>query len=497
MTSTPPPSSDASSHSESHHPFDNTQGRAVETDYDPYEGIDLRDVFARLARGFAQTLGLAALGLVIAAVIYLVASPSVTTTTTSRVIFAFDGFANGEYPDHTKFQPDDLRAPDVVIEALNRQKLGASEESQSKIRSALTIEGIIPPYVIKERDRLRAAGQAVPSYVPDEYQITLTLPRKFPLTSQQRALMLNEIVTVYREKFLRTYGALPLAFGNVEETLRDADLFEYEFILNAEAQSIYAYLNQQIEKAKSFRSPTTNLAFSDLLKQAQLFDQIELNETLGRIRLNNLSRDRNAALIKMDYTLKTLADRERTASEEEKTTREFLEKAEEHARNQNYVLGVKSQATQARTETPVLDQGLVDSLLANDSYSVMIRKALDASLLVKRIQAEEARILERRKEMDAAIRDGNSDQSMLIKQVEASIKVMEEAYDRLIANIRKTHADYAAQQYADAIRISMQPVTDSKYRPLAVAGIIGGFLGLALGMGLSLMGVYVGGAKRG
>jgi len=127
----------------------------------------------------------------------------------------------------------------------------------------------------------------------------------------------------------------------------------------------------------------------------------------------------------------------------------------------------------------------------------MIRKALDASLLVKRIQAEEARILERRKEMDAAIRDGNSDQSMLIKQVEASIKVMEEAYDRLIANIRKTHADYAAQQYADAIRISMQPVTDSKYRPLAVAGIIGGFLGLALGMGLSLMGVYVGGAKRG
>jgi len=125
----------------------------------------------------------------------------------------------------------------------------------------------------------------------------------------------------------------------------------------------------------------------------------------------------------------------------------------------------------------------------------MIRKALDASLLVKRIQAEEARILERRKEMDAAIRDGNSDQSMLIKQVEASIKVMEEAYDRLIANIRKTHADYAAQQYGDAIRISMQPGTDSKYRPLAMAGIIGGFLGLALGMGLSLLGVYVGGRR--
>ena len=75
MTSAPH-SSDSPSPNESHHP--------VDTDQDSYEGIDLREVFARLCRGLAPTLGFAALGLVIAAAIYLVASPFTSATTSMR-----------------------------------------------------------------------------------------------------------------------------------------------------------------------------------------------------------------------------------------------------------------------------------------------------------------------------------------------------------------------------------------------------------------------------
>ena len=59
----------------------------------------------------------------------------------------------------------------------------------------------------------------------------------------------------------------------------------------------------------------------------------------------------------------------------------------------------------------------------------------------------------------------------------------------------QTYLDYTRQQYADAIRISMQPTSASKYRPLEIAGIIGVSLGVAAGIGLSLLGVYVGGKK--
>ena len=481
-----PPSPDTSSHSSSHHPSD--------TDYDPYEGIDLREMFARLGRGLAQTLGFALLGLAIAIVSYLAASPSLLVTTSTRVMFAFAGYQRGEYPDKSKFQADDLRAPNILAEALKRQGLEATNGFHSQIRGALSIEGLIPPNVIKERDRLRAAGQTPPPFIPDEYLVSLNLPRKFPLSFRQRELLLNDIVSVYRENFQQTYVDPPLSFGTAFETLRDADYFEYELILNKEIQNITAYLNQQLEQIKTFRSPATNLSFNDLLKQTELFAQIRLNEALGLIYQNGLSRNRVTAMVKMDYYLRTLEDQEQKAIEEEKVVDDLLTKSQE--RPQNVVLGIKSQAVQQHPESPILDQGLIDSLLTNDAYNFLVRKALDAGLAVKRIQADKAQLLKRRKNMEAFLKSTGEDQSTIIAQVQKSLPDLETSYKELVSNIRKTHADFAKQQFADAVRISMQPVTGSKYRPLAVAGAIGGFIGLALGMGLSLVGVYVGGAKR-
>jgi hypothetical protein len=411
-----------------------------------------------------------------------------------RITFAFSGYGKGEYPDHSKFQPDDLRAPDVIAEALKRQGLSAGEGFASSVRAALTVEGLIPPDVTKERDRLRNAGQTLVPYLPDEYKVTLTLPRKSPLNGRQRELLLNEIVSCFQEKFQRTYVDLPLAFGNAFQSLHNADLFEYELVLNSDIQNITAYLNQQLDQAKTFRSPTTNLSFNDLITQTELFAQIRLYETLGFIRQNGLSRDRKVAVLKLNYYLRTLEDQEQKAIEEEKVVEDLLLKSQEHS--ENYVLGIKSQATQQRPETPILDQGLVDSLLANDAYNYLVRQALSAGLKVKSIQAEKAQLLERRKDMDAFLGRDYSDQAALLEQVHASLSDLEKSYDELISNIRKTHSDFAKQQFADAIRISMQPETGSIYKPLAAAGAVGGFIGLALGMGLSLLGVYVG-AKKG
>jgi hypothetical protein len=411
-----------------------------------------------------------------------------------RVTFAFNGYGNGEYPDHSKFQPDDIRAPDVIVAALKQQGLEETEDFQSEVRAALTIEGLIPPNVIKERDRLRAAGQTPAPYLPDEYLVTLTLPRKFPLSDRQREILLNKIVSAYQEKFQRTYSAIPLAFGNAFESLHEADYYEYELILNSEVQNIITYLNQQLDQAKTFRSATTNLSFSDLLKQTEIFSQIRLYETLGLIRENGLSRNRAIALTKMDYYLRALQDQEQKAIEEEKVVDELLAKSQE--RSQNYVLGIKSQATQQRPESPILDQGLIDSLLANDASNFLVRQALSAGLNVKRIQAEKAQLLELRKDMEAFKKSTHDDQSAIIAQLQNSLTDLEASYKDLITNIRKTHADFARQQFADVIRISMQPLTGSKYRPMAVVGSIGGLIGLALGIGLSLLGIYLGERKE-
>ncbi len=463
-------------------------------EFDSYENGDARKVFARIRLGLPATLGLAAVGLAIGVLACLLASPFTSVSTSMRVGFGFKSFARGEYPDHSKFQPDDLRAPDVIVAALKRQGLETTEDFAGKVRAALTVEGVISPIVIKERDRLRAAGQSPPPYLPDEYLVTLSMPRGAALSSRQRELLLSDIVSSYEEKFQNTYVELPEGFGSAFESLQKADYFEYELVLTKEVETISTYLQQQLDQAKTFRSPSTNLSFNDLLRQTDLFSQIELSKTLGLIRQNGLSSDREMAMVKMDYYLHTLEDQERLAVEEEKVVDDLLARTQE--RSQNYVLGIKSQATQQRTETPILDQGLVDSLLANDTANFLMRQALDAGLKVKRVQAEKAQLLERRQSMETFLKSNSVDQSSVTSLVQKSLGDLEAAYKALISNIRKTHVDFAKQQFADAIRVTMQAATGSAYKPLAFAGIVGGFVGFALGVGLSLLGIGLGSGKR-
>jgi len=479
MPSPPSPSAD-----------DKSPRLSQQDDLEYYEGVELGEIWRRIARGFVPTLGLLVLGSAIAMAVYLAASPVLPISTSTRVVFTFDGYNRGEYPDHSKFTPDDLRAPDIVFDAIDRLGLNAAKDFQARIQAGLTIEGIIPPDVLKERDHLRIVGQSQAPYIPDEYSLVLSLPAKYPLSDRQRELLLSEIVSVYRDKFQRTYGNVPLGFGNAFEELRGDDFFEYELVLNQEIANIEAYLDTKIENAKSFRSQTTNLTFFDLRKQVELFAQVRLNEALGQILVNGLSRDRELELVKMKYYLQTLQDDERKAAAEGRVVEDLLAKAQDRA--QGYVLGIKSQVAQERPEAPVLDQGLIDSLLANDSYSFLVHQALDAGIKVKDIQAAEEQLAERQKILASFEGRSAVDQTDLIARVEKSLASLEVTYNRLIANIRNTNSDYAQQEFGNAVRITAQPQTEWFFKKLAIAGAVGAFLGLMSGLGLSLLGVNFG-----
>jgi hypothetical protein len=447
------------------------------------DSIDLAQLFWRIIRGIPQTVGLALLGLTVAAAAFFLAGPVQESVTTTRVVFSFPGFELGQYPDGSKFDPDAIRSAEVISEALNRAGLGSDQNYQSKIRAALTIEGLIPPSVIKDRDRLRSTGVTPPLYVPDEYHITLLLPRDFVLTTLERETLLNEIISVFQENFTRTYVAMPLDHGRAFESLEGADYFEYELVLQRESQNIETFLTQMSEEARAFRSPRSNLTFHDLLKQSQLFSQLRLNEVLGLISRDGLSRNRELALVKMRYYLKTLLDEEHKAQEEEKVVQELLRQAQE--RDQNYALGVKSQATSQKNGAVVIDQGLVDSLLVNDAYNFLVRETMDASFKTRRLEVERKILEQRLKQME----NGDSEQLESSATFEAALIRLKSVYDRLMADIQITYDDYQQQQFSDAIQISRNVQTSSYYLSLAKAGIAGGGVGCAMGLGLTLIGI--------
>lgn len=459
------------------------------------DAIDLRELCLRMVRGLPQILGLGLLALAIAVAGLQVLSPLSNSATSTRISFFFNGFERGSYPDQSKFEADDLRAADLVSEAATKVRLTTDGTTLARLRGAISIEAVIPASITKERDRLRASGQIPPPYVADEYSVSLFLPRSFPMNEGQRRRFLNELVSAFRDRFQRTYAKLPDDFGNVFQTLRGADYFEYEFILSSDLQTLHAFLQKQVQTAPTFRSQTTNLSFIDLLRSTELFTQLRLNEVLGLIRTNGVSRDRRLAMVKMDYHLSRLEDRERQATEEERVVTELMRRTQE--RSQNYVLGIRSQAQQRPDSgAPIIDQGLVDSLLQNDAYNFLMRKALEAGLALKNIQAEKARLLERRKTMESFLADDRVTQASAQQQLEQTLSSLETAYLDLISKVQTTFEDFAKREFADSVRVSGQITSESVLRRIALAGVVGAALGVALGTGLSLLGIYIGRRTR-
>lgn len=446
-------------------------------------------------------IGLALLGLTGGLCYTLLAMAKQPVVTTMRVSFGFPGFERGNYPNGTKFQTDDIRSPDVINEAIKRLSIDkAPADLASKVRGAINVTGFVSPNIIKERDRLRASGQNPPPYIPDEYEISLSLPRSYAIGVRQRELLLAEIISVFQDKFRRTYVELPPEFGNAFQSLRNADFVEYELILTKELESLRSYLAQKIDTdretdpqqkdrsvqaraAKQFRSPSNNLSFEDLLKQTDLFIQVRLNDVLSQIYTHGLSRDRNYALVKMDYHLRTLEDQAQRLQEEEAVVTNLLSKTQERA--QNYVVATKTQVPQG--SQPMMDQGFIDTLLANDAYNFLVRRALDAGLAVKRVVADRSRLLERRKRMESFVKSDVADQTTAINNMQKSLIELETSYQDLLRSVRTTLDDYSKQEFADAVRISMQAKTTALLESLTLAGLLGLSVGLAAGIGFSLL----------
>jgi hypothetical protein len=189
----------------------------------------------------------------------------------------------------------------------------------------------------------------------------------------------------------------------------------------------------------------------------------------------------------MDYSLRMLDEQEQHAIEDQKVFTDLLTQP----RAQRYALDAKSQANQPHPEIPLLDQDF-DSLPANETYSLLVHYALKAGLKVSQLQADKAQLLEQLESIKSTKDDPGA-----MAQVQKSLTELEPAYQELIDNIRKTQADFAHQQFADAIRISDAiTTTDRIGRKLALAGAAGCFLGLAAGMGLSLLGIYIGSCRK-
>jgi len=280
---------------------------------------------------------------------------------------------------------------------------------------------------------------------------------------------------------------LPTSFGSVFTTLSDSDFPDYEMEIAKDLNALTTFLEQRQAMANSYRSQSTNLSFNDLLENVNNLRQIEFNEVLGLIWQNGLSKDRRSSLIKIDYRLRSLRFQEQQVLANQGVINDLLMQVQ--SRSPSYILGVKGQLPQPQASTPIIDQGLLDSLLANDSYNMLVRKALDNGVELKQIQNQEAQLLDKRTALNAFLEKDPGDQSAIIKQVRSSLTNLESHYNNLVSSIRRTNDDFIRQQYANAVQISDAVTTRRSILHLIESALIGLILGITAGAGFCLLGI--------
>lgn len=448
------------------------------------DNIDISEFGRRLKRGIFVSVGLGMIGLGIGVLLTLVNNFRAPVSTSIRVALAFPSLEKGLYPDGSKFQATDMLAPDLVSLALKKAGIeGKGSDVTSVVRGAINVVPIIPAGVAKERDRQRAAGQKPDFLVPDEYELTLVLPKSVMISEAECTRLLNELVEAFHDKFQRTYSDLPSDYGNAFTFLKDADFPDFEFILTAEVKNLSQFIESKAIAAKTFRSQSTGLSFQDLLKQISIFEAVRLNNILAPLSENAISVNPRAALRKVEYEINILSQKENLRKEEESIVTSLLARTQERA--QNYVVASKSQP--APGSQPLLDQGFIDSLLANDSYNFLVRKALDAGLALKSVQAE----LAKQKSLQARLVKtyGNSTAGLdqvTLNAARSEIASIEKYYIEIMTKARGCLQDYARQEHANVIRLTMQPQAKSIYAGVVIAAIAGWLAGVSIGLGLSL-----------
>lgn len=452
--------------------------------------LDFREIFGRLRRGRVQILALVLIGAAIAPVVYLSTSPFSTETSSIRIVFSFPGFEAGEYPDHSKFQMDDLRSGRYLAGALARQHLNLSAKDTDDISNGLLVAPVIPPEISAEHERLRNSNVGIMPYSPNEFIVSINLPRSFPLSAKQREQLLLDIVDSYKTNFQQTYADAPPTFGDAFKVLAGQDIFNYEYLLNKEFQTMIDFLDTRTKDAPIFRSRTTGLTFGDLARRTHELVESKVYFIFAQIRKLGYTDNPDGSLRQLQYHISIYKQLALEASDEETFVNGLLAKDQE--REQSYVLGIKSQAVQQKQEAPIVDKNLVDSLLANDSFNFLVRTDLDIGIRQRQLQRQ-VDILDQRYEWVAeAAKEPTSDHEREVNAVKDELRSLEPFYLKFVSDIRNEAMDYAQQRFADAIKITDYPRSESLARRIILICAIGAALGCLLGTGLSLLDLCIG-----
>ena len=231
------------------------------------------------------------IGTVLAAILFF--SESNQTYVAAAIQFSFDGAAEGKAPNGYDFDVSGITSDEVLEIALNASGLEEVYTAE-QLRTSMNVTGVYPERIAEEMtkyvsllDTNAKMQAALSDYHATRYSVTLYNNFDPSIGSVQLTELLQNILTVYRNYFEKTYSA------SLEMSDSITDLKEYDYAQQLEA------IRMGVDQDNRFALEMQELAPDFLLNSKSFGDIAVRYQNLGKdidrleatITLNAVSKD--------------------------------------------------------------------------------------------------------------------------------------------------------------------------------------------------------------
>ena len=270
----------------------------------------------QIFRYLKQFKYLIAIGSVLAGfMFYYVASNRMQSYTASTVIeYTNTGASEGLAPDGSKIDTSEIYGSYIIAKGIQNLGIDPSTANMDDIRNSITITSIITDEQQQIFDAKVTQGEDA-SLIATRYMVTFNSGvangKDYP-----RA-MLNEILDVYSAYYGETHVNSARSPNGVNDIYdKGYDYIEMMDVIDESLTATLQTLNGKISGDSTFRSSVTGYSFSDLYREYELLQNIEVPKITAQILAGKITKNRDILLAKYRNRNNDLSI-ENSASEQE------------------------------------------------------------------------------------------------------------------------------------------------------------------------------------
>ncbi len=408
--------------------------------------IPLMEIFYQLKKYFLLWLLIAVIcaGLVFGS--SLVFSSSRNTPLTAMVGFTFDGIEQGLDPNGNEFNANDIKSPTVIENTLT--ELDMDDNLVDKIRSSLTISGIVPEDTIDEltaylsifdaNNSIEAAQKVMDvSYYPTQYKIQFNYADT-SMSSEKAAEFLNALLNNYKVYFMQRFGYND-ALGNALTTV-DYTAYDYPQaldVLSDTMTSMQEYVSELKDKdTDRFRSAETGYTFEDLYESIETLRSVDYASLSAYVLGKNITKDKSTLSVYYQYRLDNLNRSLQSAKEKLATITDSIN---------NYQKD--TMIVMAGNDT----SGMTEFTQPSEAYDNLITQKIDAQSLVSSLQQNISEYQKRIEALQSASTVGTKKDQ---EKVDADMKTFTDKINNMVDLVNQTADEYfSTVSYANSYRV--------------------------------------------